>query len=44
MIHTGNAFVKDGKFIVDATIYTDNQVNVYEVFNFANLKQGFKKM
>lgn len=44
MIHTGNSFVKDGKFIVDATIYTDNKVNAYQLFEFKNLKKGLKKM
>ena len=44
MIHTGNSFVKDGKFICDATIYQDSTHDVYEVFEFKNLKQGVQKI
>jgi len=44
MIHTGNAFVKNGKFVVDATIYMDKTANAYELFEFKNLKKGLKKM
>ena len=34
MVHMGNSFVKDGKFICDATIYQDTEGNVFEVMEF----------
>ena len=44
MVHMGNSFVKDGKFICDATIYQDTKKNVFEVMEFKNLKNGLDKV
>lgn len=44
MVHMGNSFVKDGKFICDATIYQDTEGNVFEVMEFEKLKQGLEKI
>jgi len=39
MIHTGNSFVRDdGILVVDATVYKDQNRNIYEVFDFNKLK------
>jgi len=42
MMHVGNAFVKDGKFITDAMVYQDTKKDVFELFEFEHLSKGLK--
>lgn len=44
MLHAGNAFDKDGKFISDNIIYTYAKGSPFENFVNENLNKGFKEI